>query len=1159
MLNAKLSFSNLLISGLTAAALAAVSVPMFAQDSAKGGGYVDDWSTHHAVFTNPGPELDALKGSHYDQWLKVVGDPRYVMQQQKRGSTALQPTLVPSQGFQNTFGPRNTFGAGRRFGNPGGIEGRERTSVKLDKDWSMNGGSLPTASLTINVSSAPGAGTVSGTSTVTVDGQTFTGSAPVAAKQTGTFSGNPTSGQTVTVGGTEVLSASDSTAATASVTVGASTCFPTNSGISVDGTTITTTAGEGTGTYTVTGTGPTNTETIVIGGVTYTFETTLTGAPTNSVLIGSTIDNTARNLSVAIAGGTGTCGNGAPCTNATVVNPLVTSTNTGAVASETMTAKCGNNAVITNTGNTNMTVGNVAVGTVGTTSAAARTIALGTVAGTNVNTTIAANINTVINGNATLDVAFASTVASNVVNISVDAWGTGGNADTLAVSGAPTGLTLSGATFAGGTDGTNTGTSFAIVNVPATDATNLAAAITRNVGALGITASSAAAVVTVTEATPGTGGNGATSLATTAAGFAWTAGTTAGGTDGTNSTNSFKYWTVSAYDTQAQLATDLATAFADNATLTPVISATANTGATPPNVVLTAFQGGAAGNAFTATDTTFTALTLGNGGDFAGGTSGVLANTFPAKYSFSTTTESCSDYVVFPTGVGATNATVIAYNNIYATTCTGTVPTVAWAYNTGGTSILSPVISFDGKQVAYIQSSSNIASLVILKPSATSGGTAGSPATINLVSLGSYRACTAPCYTTITLSGSPNDANSSPYYNYNTVGGDNLWVGDDSGKLHQFTGVFLGTPAEMTTNWPVTVDSGATLTSPVWESISGNVFVGDSKGKLSYVSPSATPAVTSSAVLSNAASLGIVDAPLIDEAPATPLVYAFVGDSAANTALVEQFSTSFASGAAAAATSEVSSGSGSGTGSVLYAGTFDNIHYDIGGTGGFMWVCGGHMTFADPELVRISMAAFATAGVQEDAITSGAGVCSPVTEFLGTKAGTSITTLTNTIPTAGAVTVTVGSTTGLAINDLIQIDSEIMLVATVPTGTTFTVAAGGRGEEGTTAATHLTTGVPVQDIQDWAYLSVSATGADTGCTGACLYNYSVTTTTSPTGSTTGIAATGGTSGVIIDNALTGTGESQIYYSTLANQSCTGTVVTGTGTGSCAVQTSQSAP
>ena len=1157
MSNANLSFSNLLMTGLTAAALVAVSVPIFAQDGAKSGGYVDDWSTHHAVFTNPGPELDAAKSSHYDQWQRVVNDPRYVMQQLKRGATVLQPTLVPSQGSQNTFGPRNIFGVQRTFGNPGGIEGRAKTKVTLDKDWSMNGGSLPTASLTIAVSGTPGAGTVSGTSTITVDGQTFTGSAPVAAKQTGTFTGNPTTGQTVTVAGTEVLTASDSTASSqmgtfSSLPLTASTITVVNGANTF---TITTNATQAsfrqnftataTGSMTITysGSGSNNVLTMSVGA-----SNGCTSATAGTFVASATASTEATNFATAITN----CETSFPAVG-------VTATHTGTNAFATVTeVPPGNFLTESDTGLTNGTIGTIVTGTNGSATCASSTV--GHYATSNSTTTLASDLAAMFEACSAANAATigvnnsAATITLSGANITVQAnlWGSAPGV-TLTPTAAGFFQWTAG-TMTGGTDGTNTGTSFAIVNNNTTDATNLASAITRGDGALGITATSAAAVITITESTPGTGGNGATSLATNATGFAWTAGTTAGGTDGTNSTNSFKYWTLNTYDTQAQLATDLATAFADNATLSGVISATANTGATPPNVLLTAFQGGAAGNAYTATDGGFSALTLGNGGDFAGGVSGVLANTFPAKYSFSTTTESCSDYVVFPTGVGGTNATLIAYNNIYATTCTGTVPTVAWAYNTGGTSILSPVISYDGSQVAYIQTSSNVASLVILKPSATSGGTASSPASANLVSLGSYHACTAPCYTTITLSGSPNDTNSSPYYNYNTVGGDDLWVGDNSGNLHQFTGVFLGTPAETTTNWPVTVDSGATLTSPVWESISNNVFVGDSNGKLSYVNLAATPTVTSSAVLSHAGSLGIVDAPLIDEAPATPLVYAFVGDSAASTALVEQFSTTFASGAAAAATSDVSSGSGSGTGAVLYAGTFDNIHYDIGGTGGFMWVCGGHATFAEPELVRISMASFATAGVQEDAITSGDAACSPVTEFLGAKANTTLGGAG--ITTNAQTAITVASGTGIANGDFLQLGTEIMLVTAGGGTTALTVT---RGQEGTTAAASYPAGTAVQDIQDWAYLSVSATGADTGCTGACLYNYSVTTTTSPTGSTTGIAATGGTSGIVIDNELTGTGESQIYYSTLANQNCTGTVVTGTGTGTCAVQTSQSAP
>jgi galactokinase len=51
--------------------------------------------------------------------------------------------------------------------------------------------------------------------------------------------------------------------------------------------------------------------------------------------------------------------------------------------------------------------------------------------------------------------------------------------------------------------------------------------------------------------------------------------------------------------------------------------------------------------------------------------------------------------------------------------------------------------------------------------------------------------------------------------------------------------------------------------------------------------------------------------------------------------------------------------------------------------------------------------------------------------------------------------------------------------------------------------------------------------------------------------------TSGTSGFIIDNTSSSKGASQIYYSTLVNESCGGNGSTGSGTGGCAVQTAQS--
>jgi len=52
---------------------------------------------------------------------------------------------------------------------------------------------------------------------------------------------------------------------------------------------------------------------------------------------------------------------------------------------------------------------------------------------------------------------------------------------------------------------------------------------------------------------------------------------------------------------------------------------------------------------------------------------------------------SCSDFVVYPTGTaGATGAaSIVAFSNLYSG-CSGTVPSVDWAYNTGGMVTTSP-------------------------------------------------------------------------------------------------------------------------------------------------------------------------------------------------------------------------------------------------------------------------------------------------------------------------------------------------------------------------------------------------------------------------------------------------------------------------------------
>ncbi len=139
---------------------------------------------------------------------------------------------------------------------------------------------------------------------------------------------------------------------------------------------------------------------------------------------------------------------------------------------------------------------------------------------------------------------------------------------------------------------------------------------------------------------------------------------------------------------------------------------------------------------------------LGNGANAGAGV-------YPAKYSFQINSAACGnatqpDFAVFSTGLMGTSsqASIVAFDNLYSG-CTGTVPQVYWAYNTGGQILTSPVLSTDGKELAFAQSSGGQGQLTILKWAASTTQGVGSPMT--LVSNSSFPNCTAPCMITITL------------------------------------------------------------------------------------------------------------------------------------------------------------------------------------------------------------------------------------------------------------------------------------------------------------------------------------------------------------------------------------------------------------------------
>jgi hypothetical protein len=758
---------------------------------------------------------------------------------------------------------------------------------------------------------------------------------------------------------------------------------------------------------------------------------------------------------------------------------------------------------------------------------------------TNNATNLAAALNACATGNdATIGIATGAsaphaTSSGAVVTIVANQW--------VANPGLTLGATASGpfswtaASITNGVNGSSVFPNFAVDNILADDAANLVADINHYTGTVGVSATNpTGAQVTISASTPGTGGN---SITLTNGLSNITLASLAGGTNGGGDTASlFNYWSGSNYESADQLASDLYNAFEANSTLTGAFTIS-NPSGTSNTITLTAkasgsYTAGANGNPGTL-------VTFSNGG-FSGGTGAVNANTFPAKFSFATTnTPTCSDYVVYPTG--GTGATLIAYNNIYTGTCTtGNVPNVAWAYNTGNggavTSVLSPALSIDGTQVAYIQTnSSNQAELVVLKPSpGTNNGTAGSPAAATYVSNSSYRACTAPCYTIIPFGNSANDTNSSPYYVYGSL--DTLYVGDNSGQLHEFTGVFNGTPGEVTGgNWPIAVGSSSDiLTDPVYDPVSGNIFVADSGGYLySYSASTALEVMKSSQLTNSGATTGIVDGPLLDSS--TEEVYVFVGDDS-NTASgsinytcanatgcngVFQFAagnTTTGTGACVAGSNTTwSTGTNCGVEAVfgkattttlkIYDGTFDHI-YEVGTGGtGNLWACSANAS-SEPRLSYVTIQNNGSIVPSGDVISA---------NQTGTNVFTPITGLTSAAASCSPVTEFWGS---------------------------------GGGNT------------------DYIYAAVTASGTETGCSGACLYNFVVATggtattagtLSAPSNATAGIASAGGASGIIVDNLSTAAGGSQVYYSNLAAQSCSGTAATGSGTGSCAVQTSQTAP
>ena len=482
---------------------------------------------------------------------------------------------------------------------------------------------------------------------------------------------------------------------------------------------------------------------------------------------------------------------------------------------------------------------------------------------------------------------------------------------------------------------------------------------------------------------------------------------------------------------------------------------------------------------------------------------------YPAKYSFDLSSANCGsdtspDFVVYNTGLAGSTAqaSIVAFDNLYSG-CSGTVPSYYWAYDTNGGQITTSVtLSLDGSQLAFVQSTAGAASLVVLKWATSTMQSASSPGVLANTAATLYPTCAAPCMTTIAFSGGTPDSGSSVYYDYSS---DSIYVGDDTGKLHKFTGVFDGTPAEAGSPWPVSVSTGGeALSSPVYDPGSGNVLVGDYLASYEpncaaagcgylYSVNASTGVVVQSAQLDY--TFGIVDGPIVDSTAAT--VYVSVGA--------------------------------------------DSGFQSVSSPCGSLVPCSGVIQLPTAFMPGIT-GAEATTG--------------PGYEFMlaGTFDNEYFTSANGTSPTGHLYVV---GNTGKGNNTLYQIPINANALGTAQAGpalsTNFTQGYFAAGLQ----LTEIFTGT-----NDYIFTSVLGYGTPAACTSSltigCVMGFDVTsgtitTSTLPTGAT---SEAGGTSGIGIDNTVTGlAGASNIYFTPLANQACS----TSGGTGGCAIQISQAAP
>ena len=372
----------------------------------------------------------------------------------------------------------------------------------------------------------------------------------------------------------------------------------------------------------------------------------------------------------------------------------------------------------------------------------------------------------------------------------------------------------------------------------------------------------------------------------------------------------------------------------------------------------------------------------------------------PAKFTFNasaplTFPASCTNdfvvYVINANAAAGTQANIVAFNNLYTgTTATGgsscpngpqnpvttnrTTPTFMWSYAVGsGPVFLSPVLSLDGKKVAFIESAAAGPVFRVLTwvagqgTNATAGAVAPGTGGSSVTSLAFTNTTVAGC----TANGST-DSDSSVYVDYAR---DVAYVGDDNGRLYRIKGVFKSTPV---LDYCITTTAGRTMSSPVYDSVSGKVFISDGQAVYGYT-PGATSFTAAGSINVAGTANSIILSPIVDSTNGR--VYVFSSHNLANNnSIVSQMPVSLAS--------HVDAAIGRTTTNFILDGAFDNKYFANGPSSGSLYACGTQANNgARPALYTLT---FAASGVMNTApamsdnrnINNGSnGSCSPLLEY----------------------------------------------------------------------------------------------------------------------------------------------------------------------------------